>query len=69
MAALIVIGVFYLLIVVVGVLAARKFKVAHGEDTAELAMVAGRRLGIAVGIITTAGMYIIVFTLYSRVGR
>ncbi len=52
---IVVIAVFYVVIVIVGIVSARKFRSGYGQNTTELDMVAGRNLGLFVGTITTAG--------------
>lgn len=57
---LIAIIVFYLLILVVGIWAGRKVKQTGADANSENVMLAGRNIGIVVGVFTMTGM---VFTL------
>ncbi len=50
-----VVVVFYLLIVVVGFAASRCLRFTGDDDSAEMSMVAGRNLGLFIGIFTMAG--------------
>ncbi len=52
-AGLVTVVVFYLVIVVVGIVSSRLIKLQ--DDSAELSMVAGRNLGVLIGIFTMAG--------------
>ena len=52
---LVVVIAFYLLIVAVGIFGSRFFKMAGADDSAEMSMVAGRNLGLVIGIFTMAG--------------
>ena len=52
---IVVILIFYAAIVVVGIIAAKKFKPAAGSTDLDVSMVAGRNLGLVVGCFTMAG--------------
>ncbi len=55
---LVVVIVFYIIIIGIGIISARKVKVTCPDDDAtstEMSMVAGRNLGLVVGIFTMAG--------------
>ncbi len=55
-AALVVVVVFYAAIVIMGIIVARTVKVPNtGVSDTEMSMVAGRNIGLFVGIFTMAG--------------
>lgn len=54
-AGLISVVVFYLLILAVGIWAGRKNKKSAGNESSEDVMLAGRNLGVFVGIFTMIG--------------
>lgn len=54
---LIAIIVFYLLIVVVGIWASRKTKKSAGTSESEEVMLAGRNIGLLIGIFTMTGKW------------
>lgn len=54
---LVAVFVFYLLILVVGIIAGRKTKSSEENANSEEVMVAGRNIGLLVGIFTMTGKY------------
>lgn len=54
-AGLIAVIVFYILILAVGIIAGRKGKKTEGNAESEDVMVAGRNIGILVGVFTMTG--------------
>ena len=52
---LVTVIVFYLIIIVVGIVANKFFGLTGDDDSAEMSMVAGRNLGLVIGIFTMAG--------------
>ena len=52
---LVTVVIFYLIIVVTGIVASRYFRLLGQDDSAEMSMVAGRNLGLIIGVFTMAG--------------